>query len=563
MERPWIEFYETDVPPTIEIPEIPIFKLLDDAVKENPGGTVISYFGKEISYLTLGRYVRQFAIALSRLGVTKGARVAIMLPNIPQYVVAHFAILKLGAIVVPTNPLYVERELESQLNNSGAQTIITLDTFYPRVARIKSATSVRDIIIARANEYLPFPLKMLYPLKARKDGTWVSVEHGPGIHFYHDLLNEKFQVDLPEVEVNSIDTAIFLYTGGTTGISKGAVLTHRNLVANVLQLRAWYCDLEEEREAFLSALPFFHSYGLTTCLHKSILLRCKMVLVPNPRDIKAILKAIESERVTLFPGVPTLFVAINNFPDVGKYKLSSIKGCVSGGAALPIEVSQQFEKTTGGRLVEGYGLSEASPVTHANPIAGKRKEGAIGLPLPSTEAKIVDSKTRQSLPIGEVGELAIRGPQVMSGYWEMEEETKAVLQDGWLYTGDVAKMDADGYFYIVDRQKDMIIAGGFNIYPREIEEVLYQHPLIVEVAVIGVADEYRGETVKAFVVLKTEAEITADAIIAFCRDKLAPFKVPKYVEFRDSLPKSSIGKILKRVLTEEAAVTQSGKTSEV
>ena len=474
-----------------------------------------------------------------------------MLPNIPQYPIVHFAALKIGAILVPTNPLYVERELQYQLNNSGAETIIALDIHFPKIEKVKPETGLRSVIITSVQEYLPGLLKLLYPIKAKKEGNWYKVNRAPGIHFFEDLITEKFVAISPDIDVKPDDIAMFLYTGGTTGVSKGAVLTHRNLVANVIQIRTWYCEVKDNEEVVLCALPFFHSYGLTTCLHMAVLLSSTMVLIPNPRDIKTLLKAIQKEKATLFSGVPTLFVAINNFPEISKYDLSSIKACVSGGAPLPLEVARQFEEISHGALVEGYGLSETSPVTHANSINGKRKEGSIGIPLPNTDALVVDPETKKALPKGEVGELAVKGPQVMNGYWKMDKETKEVLRDGWLYTGDMSKMDEDGYFYIVDRKKDMIIAGGFNIFPREIEEVLYQHPKILEAAVIGLPDEYRGETVKAFVVCKEGASLSFEEVIEFCKSKLAPFKVPKLVEFRDSLPKSNIGKVLRRMLKEE------------
>ncbi|MEE9165054.1 MAG: long-chain fatty acid--CoA ligase [Nitrospinota bacterium] len=551
MDKPWVKFYEDQVPPEIEFPDISLPQLFERSVANNPNGSAASFFGKKITYTELGRLVDQFAIALTRLGVKQGDRVAIMLPNIPQYPIVHFAALKIGAILVPTNPLYVERELQYQLNNSGAETIIALDIHFPKIEKVKPETGLRNVIITSVQEYLPGLLKLLYPIKAKKEGNWYKVNRAPGIHFFEDLITEKFVAISPDIDVKPDDIAMFLYTGGTTGVSKGAVLTHRNLVANVIQIRTWYCEVKNNEEVVLCALPFFHSYGLTTCLHMAVLLGSTMILIPNPRDIKTILKAIQKEKATLFSGVPTLFVAINNFPEISKYDLSSIKACVSGGAPLPLEVARQFEEISHGALVEGYGLSETSPVTHANSINGKRKEGSIGTPLPNTDATIVDPETKKPLPKGEVGELAVKGPQVMKGYWKMEKETKEVLGDGWLYTGDMSKMDEDGYFYIVDRIKDMIIAGGFNIYPREIEEVLYEHPKILEAAVIGVPDEYRGETVRAFVVLKEGASLSSAGVIEFCKSRLAPFKVPKLVEFRDSLPKSNIGKVLRRMLKEE------------
>ena len=555
MDKPWVKFYEDQVPPEIEFPDISLPQLFEQSVANNPNGSAASFFGKKITYTELGRLVDQFAIALTRLGVKQGDRVAIMLPNIPQYPIVHFAALKIGAIIVPTNPLYVERELQYQLNNSGAETIIALDIHFPKIEKVKPETGLRNVIITSVQEYLPGLLKLLYPIKAKKEGNWYKVNRAHGIHFFEDLITEKFVAISPDIDVKPDDIAMFLYTGGTTGVSKGAVLTHRNLVANVVQIRTWYCEVKDNEEVVLCALPFFHSYGLTTCLHMAVLLSSTMVLIPNPRDIKTLLKEIQKEKATLFSGVPTLFVAINNFPEISKYDLSSIKACVSGGAPLPLEVARQFEEISHGALVEGYGLSETSPVTHANSINGKRKEGSIGIPLPNTDALVVDPETKKALPKGEVGELAVKGPQVMNGYWKIDKETKEVLRDGWLYTGDMSKMDEDGYFYIVDRKKDMIIAGGFNIFPREIEEVLYEHPKILEAAVIGLPDEYRGETVKAFVVCKEGASLSFEEVIEFCKSKLAPFKVPKLVEFRDSLPKSNIGKVLRRMLKEEIEST--------
>jgi len=551
MERPWLNFYEEGVPHSIEVPELTLGELFSEAVTESPEHQAVSFFGKKFSYRTLGLQVEQFAHALSELGVKKGDRVAILLPNIPQYPVVHFGALKIGAILVPTNPLYVERELTYQLVDSGAETIVTLDSFYSKIANIKSETSLKRIIVTRLQEYLPATLKLIYPIKSFIEGNRSKVEYGSEVFRFQDLLAAQEEREVFSGEVKNGDTAMFLYTGGTTGLSKGAILTHSNLVANVMQIRLWYNRVDVGEEAVLCALPFFHSYGLTTCLHLAVLLRSKMILIPNPRDIKTVLKTIQKEKASLFSGVPTLYVAINNHPQVERYDLSSIKCCVSGGAPLPLSVAKQFEELSGGRLVEGYGLSETSPVTHANPIRGKRIEGSIGLPMPSTDAMIVDPETKKPLRVGQVGELAVQGPQVMQGYWQKTEETDMVLQEDWLYTGDLAKIDDDGYFYIVDRQKDMIIAGGFNIFPREIEDVLFEHDKVLEAAVIGVEDEYRGETVKAFIVTKPGEVLTEREIISFCKQRLAPFKVPKLIEFRESLPKSNIGKILRRVLKEE------------
>ncbi len=552
MTSPWLQFYDEGVPRSVQIPDKSIVAAFDEAVEQAPDDSIISYFGRDLSYAEVARDVEQCMLALTRLGVGPGDRVAIMLPNIPQYVVFHFAILKIGAIIVPVNPLYVERELSHQLRDSGAGTVIVLDFMFPKTAAVRAEAGLENIIVTRVSHYLPRLLKLFYPLKAYLEGRHAPVARQKGVHFYEDLLAESFPIALPVVKVEPQDTAMLLYTGGTTGVAKGAVLSHKNLFANTFQLRAWCPDIQDRQEVLLSALPFFHSYGLTTCLHMAVLTQSKMILLPNPRDIKAILSSIAKQQATLFPGVPTLFVAVNNFPKVRDFDLSSVRVCVSGGAPLPAEVSHQFEGLSGGKLVEGYGLSEASPVTHANPITGKRKTGAIGLPLPGTEARVVAPDTKQEVKTGEIGELAVRGPQVMSGYWRMPEESSQVLSNGWLFTGDLARVDEEGYFYIVDRQKDMIIAGGYNIYPREIEDILYEHPQIMEAAVIGVTDKYRGETVKAFVVPVDDTSPTVDDIMAFCSSRLAPFKVPKQIEFRESLPKSSIGKILRRVLKEES-----------
>jgi long-chain acyl-CoA synthetase len=553
MEKPWFAYYEEQVPKTVNIPEQTIPDVFDAAVRSGPQSTALIFFSRRFSYAELDDMVTRFAAALAHLGVKNGDRVAIILPNLPQYPVAHYAIMKLGAIAVPTNPLYVERELEYQLNNSGAEVAIALDLLYKRVEAVRSRTRLRAVIYTGVRDYLPALKRLLYPLKAKREGNWVTIPKQAATYQFIDLMKRAAGGEFPpapKVELKPDDTAIFLYTGGTTGVSKGAVLTHRNLVANLVQLRAWNHSLHEGREIIMGVLPFFHSYGMTTCMHMAVFIRSAVVMVPR-FDLKMVLPAVEKFKVTSFPGVPTMYVAINNHPDTPKYNLKNIRACNSGGAPLPLEVAKKFEQITGGRLVEGYGLSETSPVTHCNPIFGERREGSIGLPLPNTDAAIVNPETRQTLPVGEIGELAVRGPQVMKGYWQMEMETRKVLQDGWLFTGDMAKMDAEGYFYIVDRMKDMIIAGGFNIYPREVEEVLYKYPKVKEAAVIGVQDPYRGETIKAFVVLREGETATEEEIVAYCKQELARFKVPKLVEFRKELPKSLIGKVLRRVLAEE------------
>jgi long-chain acyl-CoA synthetase len=417
---------------------------------------------------------------------------------------------------------------------------------YPRIKPLLDEKKLEKAVICKIEDYLPFPLNVLYPLKKEK----VKVEKREEVLYWREVLKYPPTKERPEINPKE-DVATFLYTGGTTGVPKAVMSTHFNLVANAYQTLEWVPDRTPD-EVFIGALPYFHSYGMTTSLNAPIALGATIVLMPDPRDIKRILKAIHKYRVSIFCGVPTLYMAILNHPDLKKYDLSSIKACISGAAPLPVEVKREFERITGGKLVEGYGLSETSPVTHANPLYGVNKEGSIGVPFPDTLSVVVDDEGR-ILPIGEVGEIAIKGPQVMKGYWKMEEETKKTLINGWLLTGDMGRMDEDGYFYIVDRKKDLIIAGGYNIYPREVEEVLYEHPAVVEAAVVGVPDPYRGETVKAYVVLKEDyrGKVTEKEIIEFCKERLAAYKVPKIVEFRDELPKSAVGKILRRVLKEE------------
>ena len=551
MEKPWLKFYDKGVPATIKYPDKPLHWALEEAARKYPDNTATIFMGAKLTYRELNDLANRFAAALADLGVKKGDRVSIHLPNCPQFVIAYYGTLKAGAVVVPTNPLYVEREIEHQLNDSGAETIVTLTKFYPVVRRVKERTKLKNIIVTNIKEYFPSLLKLLFTLfKEKKEGHRPPIPKELGTYFFQDLM-AKYPPTPPEVEVGPEDLALLQYTGGTTGVPKGAMLTHKNMLANAIQVRHWLVDAREGEEVFLSVLPFFHVYGMTVSMNMPIYIGAAMVLLPQFK-VKDVLEAINKYKPTLFPGVATMYVAINTYPEVSKYDISSIRACIAGAMPLPYEVWTKFEEITGGKLVEGYGLTEASPVTHCNPIYGLRKP-CIGLPFPDTEAKIVDLETgEKELPIGEIGELAVRGPQVMKGYWNMPEETKMVLKpDGWLLTGDIAKMDEDGYFYIVDRKKDMILSGGYNIYPREIEEVLYAHPKVKEVAAVGVPDEYKGEVPKVFIVLKEGETATEEEIIAYCKENLAKYKIPKYVEFRKELPKTMVGKILRRVLAEE------------
>lgn len=549
-ERPWLQNYPDGVPRSLEYPLKPLHTLLDEAAAGHGQAPATLFYGGRLSWGELRRQADAFAVALALLGVKKGDRVAIMLPNVPQAVIAYFGALKAGAVVAFFNPLYMEREIEHQLQDSGAEVMVVLDLMAAKVQKVQPNTRLRKLIVTGIKDYMATPMRLLVPLLKRE--LVGKVAPGPDIYALRELIRRHEGQAPPELTVDPVrDVALLQYTGGTTGLSKGAMLTHRNLIANVNQVKAWMPGLEAGQERILAVMPFFHVYGLTVVLNLAALLAAQLILVPK-FDLKQVLKLIDKEKPTLFPGAPPIYVAINHAPDVGNYDLRSVKACISGAAALPVEVQTAFEKLTGGKLVEGYGLTEASPVTHCTPVYGRRVAGSIGLPLTDTETKIVDLETgAEELPQGAEGELCVRGPQVMAGYWNRPDETAKCLRDGWLHTGDIARMDAEGYTYVVDRIKDMIIAGGYNIYPREVEEVLYEHPAIQEAAVAGIPDEYRGQTVKAYIVLKPGLSLTAEDAIAFCRERLAKYKAPTVVEFRGSLPKSIIGKVLRRELLRE------------
>jgi len=552
MEKPWLAHYEPQVPHTLDYPERPLHMNLEESARKHPDATALIFMNRKITYAELNALVDRFAAGLVQAGVKKGDRVALYLPNCPPFIIGYYGILKAGAIVVPCNPLYVAREIEHQLRDSGAETVLVLSSFYNTVRGVREHTALKRVIVTNIKEYFPPLLKVLFTIaKEKKDGHRVDIHGDADTYWLQDFLAGA-PARPPQVDVTPNDTACLLYTGGTTGVPKGAELTHRNLMSNAVQCRAWIHDLQEGQEVILASIPLFHSYGMTTCMNLGALMAEALVLIPNPRDLKDVLGNIARHKATIYPGVPTMYVGINNYPDVSRYDISSLRACISGAAGLPVEVQKRFQELTGAHLVEGYGLSEASPVTHANPIYGESRIGTIGVPWPDTDAKIVDLVTgEEEMPVGEPGELIIRGRQVMKGYWNMPEETAAVLRGDWLYTGDIAKMDEDGYFQIVDRKKDMIIAGGFNIYPREVEEVLYEHPKVQEVVAAGIPDPYRGETVKVYIVLREGETATEEEIIAFCRERLAKFKVPRLVEFRKELPKTIVGKILRRILVEE------------
>lgn len=550
-EKPWLKHYSENVRATLEYPEKTLGDLFIETTEKYPEREAIHFLGKRLTYRQLRDEVFKFAHVLSKLGVKKGERVSLMLANTPQSVIAYYAVLLLGGVVVQTNPMYTERELKHQLEDAGVETILALDLVYPRLSKVASQTPLKHIIYTSIKDYLPFPKNLLYPFKQKKDGMWHDIPYGNGVYAYEQLMKAAPATRPEPVALDpKEDLALLQYTGGTTGLPKGVMLTHYNLVVNTFQCIEWQEKHDEEQQRVLAVLPFFHVYGMTVVMNLSIATGALMILLPR-FDVKEVLETIQKEKPTQFPGAPTMYIGLLNHPDVNKYDLSSVNICLSGSAPLAPEVQKQFETlSNGGRLVEGYGLTEASPVTHSNPINGLRKVGSIGIPWPDTDARIVDEEGND-VPVGEVGELIIRGPQVMKGYWNRPDETAKTLRDGWLYTGDMARIDEDGYFYIVDRKKDMIIAGGFNIYPREVEDVLFEHPAVKEAAVVGVPDPYRGETVKAFIVLKEGKTVTEEELDQHCRANLAAYKVPRIYEFRDELPKTMVGKVLRRQLQEE------------
>lgn len=550
--KPWLDLYPDTIPKTLEYDRKPVQSYLTDAAKKYPNKTAIHFMGKELTYQELYESSLKIANYLRSLDIKKGDRVAIMLPNTPQAVISYYGILYAGAIVVQTNPLYTERELEYQMKDSGAKAIIGLDLLYPRITKVMANTDLQHIIVTAIKDYLPFPKNIIYPfIQKRNTGIVVKVNHEGNRHLFKQIMNVSSPDDVPtEFDLDN-DLALLQYTGGTTGNPKGVMLTHKNLIANATACDAWLYKMKKGEEKILGLLPLFHVYGMTTVLILAVMEGYEMILLPK-FDVETTLKTIHKQRPTLFPGAPTIYIGLLNHPDIKKYDLSSIESCISGSAPLPIEVQDKFEQVTGGKLVEGYGLTETSPVTHANFLWDQERiKGSIGVPWPDTEAMIVSMENGEALPPGEVGEIAVKGPQVMQGYWNMPKETENTLKDGWLLTGDLGYMDEKGYFYVVDRKKDMIIAGGFNIYPREIEEVLYEHPAVQEVVAAGVPDGYRGETVKAYIVLKEGKNVTEKELDEFARKYLAAYKVPKIYEFRTELPKTAVGKILRRHLIDE------------
>lgn len=551
LDKPWLKFYEKGVPEHIAYEEITLPQILDRTAGEFPDREALIFQGYSVNFLRLQGMVNSFAASLYAFGVRKGDAVAVLLPNLIPCVVAYYAILKLGAIAVMNNPLYTDPELKRQFNDSGARLLVTLDLLGDRMIDLRQSTAIEKIVITSIGDYLPFPKNILFPLVAKRKKLAAHVKAAQGVYRWKDCLERPDP--LPRFpEIGPDDVAIYQYTGGTTGVTKGVELTHRNLSRQVQQCAAWFPRFKKGEEVMLGALPYFHVFGMTVAMNFSIFMGWPQVLIPKPQP-EPLLEAIRKFRPSFAPLVPTMYIGMLHHRSLEKTDMSCIRGAFSGSAPLPVEVIHAFEKITGAVIVEGFGMTETSPVTHANPFAGgARKVGSIGVPVSDTLCRIVDLDTGTiDLPVGEAGEIIVKGPQVMRGYRGMPEETAQTLRDGWCYTGDIGTMDEDGYFTIVDRKKDMIITGGLNVYPRDIDEVFYRHPKVQEACAIGVPDRKRGENIKVFVVLKEGMKATKEELLTFCKKELATYKLPSEIEFRPELPKNNLGKVLRKQLRAE------------
>ena len=547
---PWMESYPTNVQWDAEIVPQPLDALVDEAVERYPNKPCIDFLGQKYTFSQIGEQINQASSGFQKLGVSKGIKVGLFLPNCPQFVIAYFGILKAGGTVVNYSPLYSDAEIIRQVEDSHTDIMVTLNlkALYPKIAFVLENSRLRQIVVGTLPDVLPFPKNILFPLAKAKE---ISKTRTDDNHTsFRELLNNNGSYTSHSHQPES-DVAVLQYTGGTTGVSKGAMLTHANLYINTIQTAMWFTNVEPGREKILGVLPFFHVFAMTVIMLQAMHIGAEIIMHLR-FELENALKDIHKKQPTVMPGVPTMFAAINNHPRLAQFDLSSLKGCISGGAPLPLEVKQRFESQSGCTVFEGYGLTETSPVATANPLEGKNKENSIGLPVPLTRITITDREDpRKELPIGETGEICVEGPQVMSGYWQNEEATSSAIVDGRLHTGDIGYMDEDGYTFIIDRMKDLILTGGFNVYPRNVEEAIYQHPLVVECTVIGIPDDYYGQSVKAFVKLEDNSSLSSDELTAFIRDKLGKHEIPKYIEFRNDLPKTMIGKLSKKELVAE------------
>ncbi|MFT7667475.1 MAG: long-chain acyl-CoA synthetase [Planctomycetota bacterium] len=549
--RIWHAHYDEGVQPSLDYSRGNLIDMLEDTARRFPGSPALIFMNCRMTYSELLEDVNRMGRAMVRLGAGPGKRVAIQIPTLPQTVIAYYAALMIGAEVVLTNPLYTPREIEHQWKDADCCLAVVADFIWDQKLREHRADlPPKNYIIASIPEYLGFPLNFLAPFKLKKQDppVWAKVKRERGVHFFKELI-KKTKERAPRPDIDMEDIAVLQYTGGTTGVSKGAVLTHRNLSANVEQINAWFQGVEPGKEVILICLPLFHVFGMTVGMNWAMSTGAAMVLMPNPRDFPTLVKNISKHKVTIFPGVPALFNGLNNFPGIDRIDVSSLKSCFSGSAPIAVDVLERFEKLTSSRIVEGFGMSETSPVAIVNPLQGTRKIGSVGIAVPDTDLKIVDADDPTTeMSKGEEGELVIRGPQVTRGYLNRPEETALTIINGWLHTGDLATMDEDGYVRIVGRKKDMISAGGFKVFPDEVDGVLMAHPDILEAATIGIPDERRGETVKSFIVMQPDKTLTIEEIDKFCRESLASYKVPRAVEFLDELPKSTVMKVLRREL---------------
>lgn len=551
--KPWLAHYDPDVPAHIDYEDICVPDFLEKSAEKYPNKMAFYFQGYQITFSKFNEMVNRFATCLSDFGVKKGDSVAILLPNVIACPASYFAVVKLGAVAVMNNPLYTDRELEHQFNDSKATVLITLDLLCSRMIDLRNKTGIKQIVYTSIGDYLPFPKNLLFPLVAKKKGLAAQVKPTDNLFKWKDMIN-KYPPDPPKVTISPDDTAMYQYTGGTTGVSKGAILTHGNLSRNVQQINRWTTGFKDGKEIMMGALPFFHVMGLTTSMNFAIYKGWGNILVPKPQPDQLI-EAISKGKPTLAPLVPTMFIGLLNHPEIEKANLSSIKMCFSGSAPLALETINEFEKKTGSIIVEAFGMTESSPVVLVNPLGdGKRKIGSVGIPIADTVCRAVSLEDHKTdVPFGEEGELIVQGPQVMKGYLNLPDETANTIIDGWLYTGDIVKIDEDGYFFIVDRLKDMILSGGYNVYPRDIDEVLFEHPKIKEACCVGLPHPTRGEQIKAFVVLAEDESATEKEILDYCAEKLAKYKLPTSVEFREELPRSNVGKVLRKNLREEEA----------
>lgn len=543
--RKWLNFYDPEVPAHLSYPRIPIYQMLDDSAAKHPNRTCLIFFGRHFTYQQIKTLSDRFVAGIRSLGVKSGDRVGLMLPNSPQFLIAYYGLLKAGSVIVPLNPLYTEHELSFHLTDSAMRTVITLPRFLDKVLPLREKTPLKQIIYSRLADYLPLPFNLA---SGWQESRQVRQHSSANLIDFQQLLQQSTTADFVPEPVDPDSMAILLYTGGTTGVAKGIMLSHYQCVANAQQAVAWGHMNEEGR--ILAVLPLFHGFGMSVTMNAPIMAGGEIVLIPrfNAKDVA---RAIHKYKPVFFIGVPTMFVAFSNLPDIERYDLRSIKGIFVGAAPLTRAIKDSFEARTDGRMIEGYGLTETVTACMANPFQGQHKLGSIGIPFPDMDAKIISLDDGHDLPPGELGEIVLRGPTMMMGYYNNPEATQQTIVNGWLHTGDIGYMDEDGYFYITDRKKELIIVVGFNVFPREIDEVLYQHPKVKEGISVGVPDSYKGERIKVYVILKDGESATPEEFIAFFRERLTPYKVPSEVEFRRDLPKSMIGKILRRALREE------------